>query len=288
MTGGNLDPSAIQPKITVKVLLSCPVVLILIVLEPRFSKVYELELATIGNTLSAYNDVRSLADSALTKIVDSERRAKVLEVLPQAGECRPGRAISLGTPRGVEGTAPPWLCMEIGYKSVVGLRSIKALNMDKEFSSDQTQEDIEQNYNTLKSKLSNPSSDLDAPLYDALKKNLVDYIIPSKLSWQDPEANMVLSDESVVVKKLSQMQKRAFMEPYYYKNMKWIQSFQNVRKKITGRILSILGDVWNNPAFENSSTRKEQNEGTYVTDVIMPLLRASLEDMPNGRICLST
>jgi len=44
-------------------------------------------LATIGNTLSAYNDVRSLADSAvnsaLTKIVDSERRAKVLEVLPQ-------------------------------------------------------------------------------------------------------------------------------------------------------------------------------------------------------------
>jgi len=59
--------------------------------------------------------------------------------------------------------------------------------------------------------IQNPSSDLDAPLYDALKKNLVDYIIPSKLSWQDPETNMVLSDESVVVKKLSQRQKRAFM-----------------------------------------------------------------------------
>ncbi|RIA78819.1 hypothetical protein C1645_842264 [Glomus cerebriforme] len=30
------------------------------------------------------------------------------------------------------------------------------------------------------------------------------------------------------------------------------------------------------------------SEGTYVTNVIVPLLRATLEDLPNGCICLST
>jgi hypothetical protein len=30
-----------------------------------------------------------------------------------------------------------------------------------------------------------------------------------------------------------------------------------------------------------------QSEGTYITNVIMPLLRASLSDLPNGYICLS-
>jgi DNA-binding response OmpR family regulator len=52
--------------------------------------------------------------------------------------------------------------------------------------------------------------------------------------------------------------------------------------------ISYSGEIWNNPAFENSTTHKEQSEGTYITDVVMPLLRASLEDMPNGKTCLST
>ncbi|CAJ0836166.1 14465_t:CDS:2, partial [Entrophospora sp. SA101] len=50
----------------------------------------------------------------------------------------------------------------------------------------------------------------------------------------------------------------------------------------------ILREVWNNPAFETSMTCNMQSEGTYITDVIMPLLRASLGDLPNDRICLST
>ncbi|CAG8580166.1 24431_t:CDS:2, partial [Gigaspora rosea] len=31
-----------------------------------------------------------------------------------------------------------------------------------------------------------------------------------------------------------------------------------------------------------------QSEGTYIADVVMPLLRVSLEDMPYGSICLSS
>ncbi|CAG8652043.1 10617_t:CDS:2, partial [Paraglomus occultum] len=60
--------------------------------------------------------------------------------------------------------------------------------------------------------------------------------------------------------------------------------------KIAERILSVLGEIWsnNNPAFATSTSRNQQSEGTYVTDVIVPLLRASLENLPNGYICLST
>ncbi|EXX74337.1 hypothetical protein RirG_052040 [Rhizophagus irregularis DAOM 197198w] len=67
----------------------------------------------------------------------------------------------------------------------------------------------------------------------------------------------------------------------------WKENISALEKRAE-RILSVLGDIWNNPAFENSTTRKEQSEGTYITDVVIPLLRASLEDMPNGNICLST
>ena len=37
-----------------------------------------------------------------------------------------------------------------------------------------------------------------------------------------------------------------------------------------------------------SISRNEQSEGTYVADIIIPLLRASLSGLPNGSICLST
>jgi hypothetical protein len=47
-------------------------------------------------------------------------------------------------------------------------------------------------------------------------------------------------------------------------------------------------EVWNNPAFASSEMRNNQSEGTYITDVIVPLLRASLRGLPNGNICLST
>nr|CAG8646908.1 12663_t:CDS:2 [Entrophospora candida] len=255
-------------------------------------------LAMNGNNLDRYEDIRTLADhavnSALMKITDTEQRTRVLEVLPE---------------------------MMIAYKSIVGLRVLKALNMDREDTLDKTREEIEKNYNALKSNLSvEPKTDSDVSLYDALKKNLVKYINPFDLSWQDPEANMVLSDDSVLVEKLGRRQKRAFMEPC--ENMKctlpesvvskceqfvcdfnetintdiprkivhdktWKEEISILEKRAE-RILSVLGEVWNNPAFEDSKARKEQSEGTYIVDVIMPLLRASLEDMPNGRICLST
>jgi hypothetical protein len=48
------------------------------------------------------------------------------------------------------------------------------------------------------------------------------------------------------------------------------------------------GEIWSNPTFATSTSLGEQSEGTYITDVIVPLLRASLANLPNGYICLST
>lgn len=58
--------------------------------------------------------------------------------------------------------------------------------------------------------------------------------------------------------------------------------------KTANRILNVLGEIWCNPAFATSTSRNQQSEGTYVTDVIVPLLRASLKNLPNDYVCLST
>ncbi|CAG8661812.1 1212_t:CDS:2, partial [Paraglomus occultum] len=52
--------------------------------------------------------------------------------------------------------------------------------------------------------------------------------------------------------------------------------------KVTDRILGTLGEILNNPAFSTSASRSEQSEGTYITDVIVPLLRSTLGNLPNG------
>ncbi|CAB4381326.1 unnamed protein product [Rhizophagus irregularis] len=209
--------------------------------------------------------------------------------------------------------------MEIGYKSVVGLDAVKGLKTEQEPNLDRTREEIERNIRKLQSKLGSPMTDADISLYGALKTNLRSINI-SDLTWRDPEANMIISDDSSLVKNLGVRQKQLFLEPC--ENMKcvlptsvtsrcdeFVNNFNNnevpeVLRNIihnkewkenddklierTNRILSVLREIWKNPAFATSEMRSSQSEGTYITDVIVPLLRAGLEDLPNGTVCLST
>jgi hypothetical protein len=99
--------------------------------------------------------------------------------------------------------------MEDGYRSIVGLKAIKALNVVQETSLDYTQEEIDQNIRVLKSKLSSALTDADASLYESIKENLKS--IESDLTWRDLEANTVLSDESPIVKNLKTRQKHHFL-----------------------------------------------------------------------------
>ena len=104
--------------------------------------------------------------------------------------------------------------------------------MDRELPLDHTQEEIEENLNMLKSKLEvtttpfgdflclkltsfcaqYPTTEADINLYGSLKQSLAG-IASSDLTWRDPEASMVLSDNSDIVKNLGSRQKNIFIEP---------------------------------------------------------------------------
>ncbi|RIB05617.1 hypothetical protein C2G38_2219192 [Gigaspora rosea] len=119
---------------------------------------------------------------------------------------------------------------------------------------------------------------------------------------------MVLTDESKIVQNLRKRQKHVFMEPR--ENMRSVLPVSVISKcsefrrdiihnslwkekefeilKTTNRILNVLGEIWCNPAFATSTSRNQQSEGTYIADIIVPLLRTNLENLPNGYVCLST
>ncbi|UZN99120.1 uncharacterized protein OCT59_000400 [Rhizophagus irregularis] len=270
------------------------------------------------NDLLPYEEVIKIVESAvkssLERIRDFQRKESVMEVLTEVGGCRPRRAMLLGTnPLDVEGFCSP-LAMKSGYKSILGLNKIK----NKESTPDTTEEEIKKNIEMLNEKLKHPLGDDDGPLYSALKKT-VENIVLSDLTWRDPVANMVLSDNSYIVTGLHRKLKPIFMEPCnkmkctppklvvkkcedFLENFEVLSTHKIVENakhdnkwkeddsdllKITGRILDVLGEIWSSPIYATSTSRNKQSEGTYITDVIVPLLRASLANLPNGYICTS-
>ncbi|RHZ85259.1 hypothetical protein Glove_68g7 [Diversispora epigaea] len=226
-----------------------------------------------GTTILPLNDIKGFSERAvnasLEKITDFERRMKVLET-------------------------------EIIYKNIVGLDAVKGLSVEQEAIPNHSREEIDRNLRALQSKLGAPIADTDISLYSALKTNLIS-IDHSELTWRDPEANMIIIDDSVLVKNLGQRQMQVFLEPR--ESMKCILptsitsrcvEFSNnfnradVSKVLRNVVHNKEEGVWNNPAFASSEIRGTQSEGTYITDIIVPLLRASLEDLPNSGIFLST
>ncbi|CAG8575266.1 1880_t:CDS:2, partial [Paraglomus brasilianum] len=241
-----------------------------------------------GN-IPPYDVVKDLAhravNSALTKIDDDERKAMISEVLQG---------------------------MKNGYRNVVGLNAIRGLNMvyysamnaiaqnlhNEEPELDQTRDKIEENVDLLKEKLKHPILETDVLLYSALRKEVNDINLAG-LSWTDHEANMVLSDKSTIQPRenmrctLSEQVASTcdnfienFAQKDVSKDMKNV--FHNRRWKESDSTLVQVGEIWSNPAFATRTSRREQSEGTYITDVIIPLLRASLVDLPIDHICLST
>ncbi|RHZ74601.1 hypothetical protein Glove_220g3 [Diversispora epigaea] len=149
--------------------------------------------------------------------------------------------------------------------------------MEREPASDYSHMEITTNINKLKYKLEHPGTEVDINLYGSLRQAF-ENIKPSELTWRDPEASMVLSDESDMIKNLGRRQKNVFLEPR--ENMKCdIPELVEMERN---------GETWRNPAFMSSISRSEQSEGIYISDIIMPLLRSSLRDLLNGDICLST
>jgi len=93
---------------------------------------------------------------------------------------------------------------------------------------------------------------LDISLYNSLKKNLEKYVEPSKLSWDDQLANMIIGDDSILVEKLGQRQKRIFMVNFIYSNS---QNINYPRLFLVFLLLYILGAVWKHEMLVTPITR---------------------------------
>ncbi|GBB85908.1 hypothetical protein RclHR1_12340012 [Rhizophagus clarus] len=184
--------------------------------------------------------------------------------------------------------------MENRYRSIISLKAIKALNTLQEAFLDYTREEIDQNIRVLKSKLSSPLTESDASLYDSIKKNLES--IESDLTWRDPEEpheRMKCELPREIIFKCVEFTNN-FHRGQTSNNFRnaihdktWKETGLELEKR-TEQILSIFAEIWNNPASTTSESRSKQSEGTYVTNIIVPLLRATLEDLPSRYICLST
>ncbi|CAG8725462.1 6145_t:CDS:10 [Cetraspora pellucida] len=179
------------------------------------------------------------------------------------------------------------------FEGLCSLRDIGAVktNKEKPLSSEQ----IEKNISELKSKLIQNSS----PLYDKMLNSLGDIVV-SGLSWKDPIASQVISNDSELVKKSSKKLKRVFMVercrefasdyneqqmeilPEKLKHDKSWKEGDKTLIEVTKGILSILSDTWNNLAFSLEFI-ESQNEGTYVTNIIVPAIHAALKDLPFGK-----
>ncbi|POG67953.1 hypothetical protein GLOIN_2v1800021 [Rhizophagus irregularis DAOM 181602=DAOM 197198] len=169
-------------------------------------------------------------------------------------------------------------------------------------------ETIKNNLRILKGNLKRSKS-----RYAKILRKSVGKVKSSDLSWRDPLASQVLSSEMEMVKQLPEEEYESFMEPVKYmqaslpnsikttcdeflinyddgsteippqklSHENWIEK-EEVLKDIAIRILNTLGEIWKNPAF-SPKFAKTQSEGTYVADIIVPVIRATLKDLPIGK-----
>ncbi|CAB4391003.1 unnamed protein product [Rhizophagus irregularis] len=126
-------------------------------------------------------------------------------------------------------------------------------------------------------------------------------ITASNLSWRDPLASRVISDDSDLVQNLPPKIQNTFLVTIIRETCRrFIANFNEHRTEslpeklkhdsswkesgevlaeVATNILNTLNDVWNNPAF-GPDFEDSLNEGTYVTNVIIPSIWSALKNLP--------
>ncbi|CAG8640430.1 9243_t:CDS:2, partial [Dentiscutata heterogama] len=195
--------------------------------------------------------------------------------------------------------------------------SFKGVHSLQDFE-DARQEDlstktIETNLRVLKGNLKKSEAQYAKPL-----RKIIGKVKFSKLSWHDPLASQVLSSEAKKVKQLLKKEYVSFIklakkmkislpplietvcnnfltnydngsteipsQKLSYKN--WRES-EEVLKDISVGILETLGEIWKNLAF-TSKFAKTQSEKIYVADIIVPIIQATLKNLPIGKFALAS
>ncbi|CAJ0829688.1 15039_t:CDS:2, partial [Entrophospora sp. SA101] len=149
---------------------------------------------------------------------------------------------------------------EMAYEGIFSLLNIGALRVNKEKPI--TLEQIENNLQKMKLKLSINSTSLAQQLALGLRN-----ISASNLEWNVPLANCIIDDSSDLVNNLKEPAKKTFLKP----------ARQMVPPSLS-LIREMLKDILNNLAF-GPGFADSLNEGTYVTNVIVPLICATLKNL---------
>uniref|UniRef100_U9SXQ1 Uncharacterized protein n=1 Tax=Rhizophagus irregularis (strain DAOM 181602 / DAOM 197198 / MUCL 43194) TaxID=747089 RepID=U9SXQ1_RHIID len=162
------------------------------------------------------------------------------------------------------------------YEGVSSLQNIKESKQEEPL----TKNEIKTNLRVLKTNLKNSKAPYTYHFRKYLKKKSA-----SNLSWRVLLASQVICADSEMVRTLEVEAYNFFMDPA--ERMKtlhdksWKESNEKLGK-VTLDILNILRDIWKNSAF-GPKLVKSQSEGTYMTNVIVPMIRASLKDLPIGK-----
>nr|CAG8607043.1 7192_t:CDS:2 [Entrophospora candida] len=146
---------------------------------------------------------------------------------------------------------------------------------------------ISENITKLKRKLKKDTSALSLELYRRIREVAV-----SELPWNDPLENQIISDDSDIIRLLPDELQNIFMvgdvmnftddigfrlpQNLLHDGM-WKETNEELAN-VAERILDALHDAWKNPAFESNFVEK-LNEGAYVTNIILPAVRASLKSL---------
>ncbi|RHZ63714.1 hypothetical protein Glove_328g94 [Diversispora epigaea] len=194
---------------------------------------------------------------------------------------------------------------QCGVRSLHIIGAVKT-NEERPLSSGQ----IEKNIKALKGKLKKNPAQLHQYLFSSINKVSI-----SELTWEDPLASQVISDDSDLVLNLPIQLRDSFIKPVrqmvppflspiiqekcnefvenfigrgidslsrkLVHNGKWKESNEELAE-VASRILGTLNDTWNNQAFDPEFA-KLQSEGTYVNNVILPAIRATLKCLPLGK-----
>ncbi|RIA84924.1 hypothetical protein C1645_741956 [Glomus cerebriforme] len=118
-----------------------------------------------------------------------------------------------------------------------------------------------------------------------INNNAVNRVSTDKLTWKVLLGSQVIADESDILKKLPKQLCENFM-----KCNDFVRDFTSRDTNKLPRALLhdrrsikfIRNDSWNNSAFSPEEA-EALNEGTYLTNLIVPAIRTSLKNLPHGK-----
>nr|CAG8557552.1 9295_t:CDS:2 [Entrophospora candida] len=178
-----------------------------------------------------------------------------------------------------------------GYDSIFSLRELGALCKDDENFEERSQTEIRRNIDQLLENLTKPPTDENTELNFRLANNLRNTNI-NTLKWEDPLSSQIISDNSIIFNTLPDHYKQQFLElatrmkppiPTAVEGECYLFADAYQVEETSETEDWTVREIWKNPVYRDlqKDIQKDLNENGYLTDVVMPLIRAALKKIPH-------